>query len=393
MATGNKTKQPKVLVVGFFGAGNVGDEAILLTHWFILRRYFTIVATCINKSELLEKLGIECISLKPSNFFKIIKELISVKLVFVSGGFLANKLQPYGALPYIIVLLLAKLIGKKIIFSGISVGPLQKNVLFPLLITVLRFGDVIMLRDVFSLYHLNYVHDLNQRVIIGADVALLLDLFKRELRSGEKIVFSKQNSLRERGPKVLFVLPLRYKNRKIWKTIVWERKYKNYVESIASIADYVIEKLNGVPLFLAFYKDDVYLCIDVVKTMRYKNNAIIIPYKLDMGFVMDVLKNVDVVIAGRYHAMIFSLISETPMIPVVYHPKCYDLVYRLRQKMYVENGDGIEWYNRDIDVKKAIETLHHMLEEKTIITRLYKQYKVSLLSKLLHYLELILRIV
>jgi polysaccharide pyruvyl transferase CsaB len=353
----NSSVKPKVILVGYYGAGNIGDEAILYSMLNRLRSHLDILVLGYGYNTKKNDLGIKYGLLprynRPSEILKFLKRIAHTDaLIFGGGGYFASKLQPRTFYYWLFLAIVAKIFRKKLIFFAASVGPFKKGITSLLAKFILNRADAIILRDSTSERFIKELGVRNTTKVIS-DIVFLL-----ESTNSDKDIFLNSN-MDSSSPKVLFVMPIRYQIKEIWKNEKYRTKYIRYVQSISHLADFVVDQLNGTPIFLPFESGDIKMYLEIISSMKRKEHAVLydkINYdNIDLDFILNIIKHCNFVVGGRYHSTVFSIIAGIPVIPVVYHPKLYDLVTRFDMKeMYLENGDGIEWPDVDIDVEKAM---------------------------------------
>jgi polysaccharide pyruvyl transferase CsaB len=361
--------KPKIILVGYYGAQNIGDEAILSASIANLKQYFEIVVLGIGPDNPMNNQEIGYAKLpslrRPVELLRFAKLISNADaLVLGGGGFIANKLQPLSAYYWICLILVAKLLGKKVVLFAGGCGPFEKGIRsLPIKFTLNGLSGII-LRDSASE---KFVQELGVTALtrVTADVAFLLQPSYAHDSPINQIP----------SPKVLFVLPIRYHIKSIWKKKEHREKYSSYVASIAEVADFVVEELKGTPIFFPFAPQDLGLYSEVIASMRNKKDAVLFNdinhKKIDFDRIFRIFQDVDLVVGGRYHSVIFSLITGTPVIPLIYHPKIHDLASRTDlQDISLEIGDGIEWRDVDLNIPLALHNLARVYQNKA-------SYKVS----------------
>lgn len=148
----------KILLAGYYGFGNLGDEILLETYLARLKSKFEV-------SVLLPGKPVDRWS--P---WAVARALAKTDvLLFGGGGILQDKTGFLGLAYYLSLILLARMLGKRVVLLGQGIGPLS---LFNLALTraVLRLADKITVRDGESLKLLE-----GMNASLTADSALLWD--------------------------------------------------------------------------------------------------------------------------------------------------------------------------------------------------------------------------
>jgi polysaccharide pyruvyl transferase CsaB len=349
------TMNPKLLIAGFFGVGNIGDEAILSATITNLESYCDIDVLSYQSFFYYT----------PKRILKLFRKIASADaLVLGGGGFLANELQPTSIYYWLSLIFIAKLLRKKVILFAAGCGPFKKGKSLIPIRLILNKLDTLLLRDSVSQLYMKQI-GIDNPTKVTADIAFLLEPAVDANLSN----LLKQLIVNSHSPRVLFILPLRFHLKSIWKPKRYREKYLRYISSISKIADFVVEQLNGTPIFFPFAPQDIQLYREIISLMKMKRQAVIyndINYRnIDFDSILSFFQKVDLVVGGRYHSIIFSILSGVPVLPVIYHPKFCNLVNKLNMTdMSLEVGDGIEWHDVDIDLEKATQNLIKIYRDK-----------------------------
>ena len=355
--------KPKLIIAGFFGAGNVGDEAILSVTIANLEPYFDIDILRYQSAFYL-----------PKPKLKIFKKIASADaLVLGGGGFLADILQPLSIYYWFSLIFIAKLLRKKVVLFAAGCGPFKKGLSLIPVKLILNKLDVLILRDSVSERLIKQI-GIDSPTKVTADMAFLL---KPAVDSNPSDLL-KQLIVNSSSPRVLFILPLLFHLKSIWKQEKYREKYLRYISSISRIADFVVEQLNGTPIFFPFSPQDSHLYREIIALMKMKSQAHIYyginHCNIDFNSILSFFQEVDLVVGGRYHSVIFSILSGVPVLPVIYHHKFSDLVDKLNiTDMSLQVGDGIQWPDVDIDIEKATQNIMKIYRNK-------EYYKTSTLK-------------
>ena len=146
----------KILLAGYYGFGNLGDDILLETYLARLRPRFDV-------SVLLPGQPVDRWSPRA-----VVRAVANTDiLLFGGGGIFQDKTGSLGLAYYLSLILLARLFGKRVVLLGQGIGPLSPFGL-PLTRAVLRLAEKITVRDAASLELLEGLS-----VSLSADSALL----------------------------------------------------------------------------------------------------------------------------------------------------------------------------------------------------------------------------
>lgn len=362
-------KKYRVLMSGYYGFNNAGDDAILLSIYSNIKKLnknidVTVLA---NKPEITgKKYGVKMAD--RLNVLSIIKAVKNCDLLLSGGGsLLQDRTSTRSLVYYLSIICLSKLFGKKVMLYANGIGPVIKPQNRKLVKKVVSEADLITLREEKSLEELRNMGVTNKNAIVTADPVFTLECVPKE-RSYEIL---KEIGI-EGSPHLIGV------SVRNWKNI------DNFVEDLAGLCDDIIEKTGRKIVFISMQVPyDTYVSQKVMSKMRNKS------YILKDGYtpteLMGVIGLMDMVISMRLHTLIFAANQRVPMLGFIYDPK---IDYYL-QLFDMPSGGDINVYdmnsaftkvkdildNRDVYVKK--------LEKTAGIMELKAEENVKYLLKLL----------
>jgi polysaccharide pyruvyl transferase WcaK-like protein len=365
--------RPKLLVAGYFGANNVGDEAILKSQIRNLSGDFELSILSFNPLETTETYAIKSQKVPSLHNFRAtinyLRDLLkSDGLLVGGGGFLANRLQPFSIYNWLFMIYAAKFFDKKVILFSIGCGPFKFGFHMPFIKFVLNKVDYALPRDITSGYHLKQITNGTIPLQITADMAFLL-----------KDLPTKSYSESNGGPNVLFVLCSRFHSKLFWGKENCQRKFYNYLKSMIQLADFIVEELKGKPIFLPFSIEDIEFYLKIKENMKHSDSAILLEYTSDVSKVFSIYLDADLVVASRYHGVLFALMTEKPVLPIIYHHKTFDLI-RGQDLPSQQIGLDIEWIDIDINIFSAKEDIKKILKDKKRYSEISKNRKSDLIK-------------
>jgi polysaccharide pyruvyl transferase WcaK-like protein len=171
--------RPKLAIAGYFGAGNVGDEAILSAEIQSLKSYFDLMIVSLDPEYTMKTHKIDCAKLpslsRPREIMRFFRYTARCDgLVIGGGGFLPNRLQPFSIYNWLLLISITKLLRKKVILFSVGCGPFRNGIHSIHIRYVLNKADIILLRDSISEHILKQVIKINTPTRVTADVAFLL---------------------------------------------------------------------------------------------------------------------------------------------------------------------------------------------------------------------------
>ncbi len=137
----------KVLISGYIGFSNFGDDVIfaMLTR-HLKAKGFEVSALSSNPTKTKKQFKVNSANYK--NPIEIIKEISKCDYLISGGGsLLQNATSNLSLLYYILIILLAKLMFKKVIIFAQGIGPISGNFWITLTKLTLRLCNLVTVRD------------------------------------------------------------------------------------------------------------------------------------------------------------------------------------------------------------------------------------------------------
>lgn len=165
---------PSLLLAGHFGAGNIGDDAILAGFADGMSRYgdFELTAMSDDPQDTYRNTRLRSIPRKNMNEFSATLEKCDA-LVFAGGSIFQDVTSVRSAVFYATLIKKAKKAGKKVILVGQGVGPLTKFLSKRAATGAFNLADTIVVRDPASMQLLRDM-GVKRPVKVGADLAFLM---------------------------------------------------------------------------------------------------------------------------------------------------------------------------------------------------------------------------
>jgi polysaccharide pyruvyl transferase CsaB len=312
----------KVVIAGYYGHRNAGDEAILSGILAELRAFdldleFTVISGDPDHTARLHK--VHAIGWK--DFKSMIKEVEGASLVIVGGGgliqdywgvdktsFLTHRqggISEFGS-----PILLAKLFDVPSMFYAIGVGPLNTDDGRDCARTLFEIVDGVTVRDEKSKKLIEELGIVGKDIPVVPDPAIFVPKLDLPADFLEKI---------GDFPRPLLAASLRY-----WGIGV---ESEGWQPKISEALDQVLEKLGGTMLFMPFHISDYYLendqvvCKQIQSDMRHKDHTEVLLLDLNPLERFTALSQFDFVFGMRLHALVAGLKAGLPCVAIAYDPK------------------------------------------------------------------------
>jgi len=348
-----------VIVSGYYGFDNSGDDAILKAIVKDLKKMdseIKISALSNNPKSTEEVYGIR--AYKRLNIFEVIKGISSSDMLISGGGSLLQDVtSTRSILYYLSVISIAKMLKKSVIVYANGIGPINKKLNRTLTRKVLNKVDLITLRDFNSKKTLEEI-GVNNEMIVTSDPVFTLEPSNRE-RVDE--IF-----LEEGIPKDQPLIGISVRS---WKNS------RNLIEVVSKAIGYIENSYNiKIVLIPMHYPEDLEISLEIAERAN-SSNCYVVKNKYGVEDIMGIINRLELIIAMRLHSLIYAATQAVPMIGLVYDPKVDGLLEMLNieEKCSVENLELVElcsliekvWNNKE-DIRIKLTDIREKLREKAL---------------------------
>ena len=172
----------KIVISGYYGFANAGDEAMLTAIIKALRSTEkTVELTVISGNPPATAARHKVNSLHRFSFCKIFAALMDCDLLLSGGGSLLQDVtSKRSLLYYLFILALGLLLKKKVMLFGQGIGPIHNRLMRRLTKFICSRVDLITVRDQDSLYELRRIGVPAEKVQLTADSVLTLPQESKE---------------------------------------------------------------------------------------------------------------------------------------------------------------------------------------------------------------------
>lgn len=324
----------KMLLAGYYGFGNLGDEAILeMTLKQILDITDSDNITVLSGNKVATSKIYKVNTIDRYNVLSIINALKSSDVLIFGGGSLLQDVTSKRSIYYYLFLIrLAKLMKNKIVMLSQGIGPIISEKSIRAVAATLSLVDYISVRDNYSKEFLVSIGVAEKKIFLSTDPVI-------NLRKNEHLAYNNQGK-----KKVCFSL-------RNWKDADVSHK-------ISKVAERLIEE--GIEChFIPFYhKEDLQL-IDQVENIL-GDKAVYYREKLSTNEAFDIIKNMDVMVGVRLHSLIFAAAANVPIVAVSYDHKVDHFVNSVNMKI----ACTIENIDENIIYKEIKDKIKNEYEEK-----------------------------
>ncbi|MBQ7758303.1 polysaccharide pyruvyl transferase CsaB [Anaerotignum sp.] len=318
--------QYNVVMSGYYGFNNTGDEAIMLSMHKNIQEMgdnYHITVLSNKPEETKEKYGIEAVY----RFgFRDVFHAIRKCDVLLSGGgsLLQDSTSTRSLMYYLSITATAKMMRKKVMLYANGIGPVSGKTNRRLVKQVVNKADLITLREENSYEELLSMGVNPKKCFVTADPVFTMDGI-----SGEEA----RAILREEGvPMDKPVVVVSVRN---WKDM------DKFIGNFAEMCDTIVDKYNRNIVFLGMQMPhDITVSEKVRKKM--KQDAYILKGNYSPYEVMGIISQADFILSMRLHTLIFAARQRVPLIGFIYDPK---IEYYL-EKLDMPSGGKLKEFDK-----------------------------------------------
>lgn len=295
-----------VVISGYYGSRNAGDEAMLAAMVEVLSDFnpkvnITVISAnpedtksrhCVNAVGWLDMLG-------------IFAALRKADLLISGGGSLLQNVTSRRSLYYyLLVIWLAELVGTPVMLYAQGIGPINGSFARWAMGYIGNRVKMITVRDRGSLKELKALGITKPPIKPTADPV-------HAIHQVDKMMG--KNILLQHGAKV-GTMPLVCISVREWGGM------QHYKQVVAQAADAVVEELGAQVVFLPMqYPEDVRTA-EIVAGMT-KHQMVVLPEEYNTNELLSIVGNMDLLLGIRLHALIFAGVMGVPMLGLSYDPK------------------------------------------------------------------------
>jgi len=294
----------KVLISGYYGYNNTGDEAILesLSNQFS-KLGIEIEALSANPLKTQQSYGIK--AYKRFDLPDIIQAIKSCDALISGGGSLFQDVTSSASFYYYLgIVMIAQILRKKVLVFSQGIGPLKKDYNRKMFTRIINKVKMISVRDEISVEELKTLKIYKPEIMVTTDPVFMLQSMPEEV--GRNIL--EESGLNFDGKLIVGIAARDWDNN------------KESILQIAETADGIIEEFDAkVVLFPFHYPEDLDFANRIAEKMR--NKPCILKGEYKPSEIMSAIGLMDINIGIRLHALIFSVCMGVPVIGITYDPK------------------------------------------------------------------------
>jgi len=308
----------RILISGYYGFNNIGDESILQAVVDNLRsKLNNIEITVLSRNPDFTAQKYEVHSVSRKSIKDIIKAVLKCDLLISGGGSLLQDVTSKKSILYYLMIIWAALFfRKKVFIYSQGIGPILSRINRRLTAATLRSVHGIVVRDESSKELLMEIGVPGDRIIVTADPVLRIR--RAELAAGREILIREGFTPDPGRMTVGFAIR--------------EKKTdSNFVEEICISIRRLTEEYQAQIVLIPFhYSEDMAVIEELEK--RLGKDVCCIKHKYLTNEMLSIIGNMDVLVGVRLHALIHAAIMNVPMIAVSYDPKINSFMHSIDMK-------------------------------------------------------------
>ena len=290
-----------ILISGYYGFDNIGDESILRTLITSLREKIPdcrLTVLSHNPASTREKYGVEAVErMSPGAILRAVRQC---DMLISGGGSLLQDVTSSKSIHYyLFIIRLAKLLGKKVFIYSQGIGPIDHAFNRRATARALKKADGIVVRDERSAKLLEQIGLPQERIVITADPVI-------RMKRPDRTV----------GREILARAGIKKDGR---LTVGWAIREKNrdsaFVREITECIRWLRENYDAESVLIPFhYEEDREVCSVIAE--RTNGAAKCLSEKYLSEDMLSIIGNMDVLVGVRLHSMIYAAIMGVPIIGV-----------------------------------------------------------------------------
>lgn len=318
----------KILVSGYYGYQNSGDDAILhsICHDIVQLNIDSEITVLSNQPRItMGEYPVNAVD--RFNLKEVINQVKQCHVLVMGGGTLIQDLTSTRSLYYYLgILWIAKFYKKKVMLYGNGIGPIKQWYNRPLTKLTLNSVDIITLREHLSKEILTKLGITKPHIEITADPVFNLEL-SEDIHTSE--IYDKENV-----PKDKPIVGVLFRS--------WSHE-ESYTRRMAKVCDQIIETYDYNIVFVPMrHPTDLIVAFEIMKKMKHK--ATVIEHRYNEEKLISFMGEMQLILSMRLHGLIYGALKQIPIIGFNYDPK-------------------VEYYAKELDIP-IVDDMRHIHVDK-----------------------------
>lgn len=318
----------KIVVAGYYGFRNSGDDAILHSICNdILKMDIESRIMVLSSQPEITKGEYPVQSINRFKLFDVIREIKSCDVLVMGGGSLIQDVTSTRSLYYYLGLLwIAKFFKKSTMLYGNGIGPIHHRYNRPMTSLTLNNVNTITLREHVSKEILFQLRVKKPKITVTADPVFNLEL--------QELVNTSEIYETEKIPKDKPLVGVLFRS--------WNYE-ESYTRKMAKVCDEIISHYGYHVVFIPMtFPGDLKVATEIMKRMTQKASVIQRHYNEEK--LISFMGEMHLILSMRLHGLIYGALKHVPVIGFNYDPK-------------------VEYYAKELDLP-IVEDMQHIHVDK-----------------------------
>lgn len=348
----------RVVLSGYFGFHNAGDETILFAMVQALKKISPELELTVLSSEpekTAKLYGVKAVN--RWRFTDILKALMDCDLLLSGGGsLLQDTTSAKSPFYYLWIIFLAKLLGRPVAIYAQGIGPLKGFISRKLTGWLFNRAQLITVRDDAS-KELLLSLGVKRSVTVTADPVLALTADSWDAAVGRDIL-SKYGINREPEERLLGVCIRGWQN-------------NEFLPGLALACDTLAEAGWKVIFIPMHFPGDVQIAAEAAKLMHHE--ALLLNENYGPVELLSLTANMDLVVGMRLHSLIYAAVAGVPPVGISYDPKVDSFLEQIGRQSLINI--------QDLNPKVLVEYVSCMHEHRTEVVEEIRKRLQPLFTK------------
>ena len=313
----------KVVISGYYGSKNGGDEAMLAAMLEVLREEIpNLHVTVISLNPEYTKRRHNVDAVPRPDIWTIIQRIRTADLLISGGGSLLQNVTSGRSLYYYLaIIFFALAFGRKVMLYAQGIGPIRGALAHKLMNLIVNRVDLITVRDRGSLEELARLNITRPKIFCTADPVLAIKPVSLDI--GEKILA--RYSTAHKGK--FIGVAVRH-----WSD--WEHFRRELADALDRLTATTAAQIVFIPMK---FPEDIRAARETADTMTHP--CTVLDEELTTREILSLVGCMDVLIGVRLHALIFAGVMNVPMCGISYDPKIERFLDSIGEKPLGNLGD------------------------------------------------------
>jgi len=282
----------RIVISGYYGRGNSGDEAILKAIQGEFKEFELTVLPS-----------------RRGNLLSIIKALSKADLLLSGGGgLLQDTTSKLSLIYYLSIILLAKILSVKVMIYAQGIGPIKSTLGRALTKFIVDKVELISIRDKGSERELKEIGIKKPPIYLTSDP--VFSLTSAEEMRVEQILKEKGELTISESDPLLVGISVRP-----WKRLT------DYQEMVAKCADYLVKEWGAKVVFIPFQGFSDLPISEKIRAKMKNKQALVLKGVYSPEELLGIIGRLDLLIGMRLHSLIMATMKGVPLLGIVYDPK------------------------------------------------------------------------